>query len=249
VARGQHVDALRSELDRVGDRRVVGHAAVHEGAAFPRDWLEHTRDGGAGEDRIEYPAARKTKLLAGHHVHCDHAAGPASPQAPRIRRNARSGAADRTQGRGGRGHQGSRAGPSGVEREYLPATQLAPDPREALSGRGRLGARWDLGPVERARGGPHDHIRLDVALVERPQHPDLNRAPDNTKATVGCFLRVTICCAAVPAIPTPPRPAVFSRLRRWGDRRPRRDGSRASDGRCGARRRSRRSRAASSAGQ
>ena len=71
MARGQHVDALRSELDRVGDRRVVGHAAVHEGAALPRDGLEHTRDGGARKDRVEYRAVRETELLAGHHVHRD----------------------------------------------------------------------------------------------------------------------------------------------------------------------------------
>jgi hypothetical protein len=177
VARGQHVDPLRSELDRVGDRRVVGHAAVHEGAAFPRDGLEHTRDGSAGEDRTEYPAARKTKLLAGHHVHRDDVqrdphllellafdvTRDQTPQ-PRLGDEVVAGAKEAEQAR------------DRVDREHLPATQAAPDTREALSGRSCLRAGGDVGAIERASGRAHDQIGRDVALVERTQHADLNRS-------------------------------------------------------------------------
>ena len=52
----QHVDALRPELDRVRDRRVVGHAAVHERCGLPtRTGGEDGRDGGAGQDGVEPP--------------------------------------------------------------------------------------------------------------------------------------------------------------------------------------------------
>jgi len=149
----------------VGDRRVVGNAAVHEGAALPRDGLEHTRDRGAGEDRIEYPAARKTKLPAGNHVHRDDVqrdrhllkrltfdvARDQAPQ-PRLGDEVVAGTEESEQAR------------DRVDGEHLSATQAAPDPREALGGRCRLGARGDVSTIERAT----DELkRITPELVER----------------------------------------------------------------------------------
>src|SRR5215218_10173848 len=63
-----------------------------------------------------------------------------------------------------------------VEREDVAATQRAPDGRQLVGGRNSLRARGDEGSVERARGRADDQVRADVALVERAQHADLDRA-------------------------------------------------------------------------
>jgi hypothetical protein len=177
IAGGEDVDALGAELERVGDRRVVGDPAVHEDAVGPWHRRQHAGKGGAAEDRLDDRPAREAQLLAGDDVDGDDverdrhvlelaALDVALEQPPQARLGdemiARADEAEQARER--------------VERERLSAAQPAPDVAERVGGRRGLRTGGDERAVQCPGGRAHDEVRDDLALVERAQHPDLDRA-------------------------------------------------------------------------
>ena len=175
VPGGQHVDLLRSQLDGVGDRRVVGHASVHQLPVPPLHGRQHARDRRARHDGLHKWALGEQQLLAGHDVDRHHVQGNRQLLEVVVlnvlgHEPAEAGVGDEM---GARTEEAQQAG-QGVERKNLSAVQSSPDGAELI---GRIGHRWalcDEGPIDRAGGGRHDQVGLDPMLVQRAQHADLD---------------------------------------------------------------------------
>ena len=169
--------ACSAELDGVGDRGVVGDAAVHQRAVLPAHGRHDAGDRSARQDGIDDRTVGEAKFLTADDVHGDD-----------VQRDrhlferivldvacdqlAQAGRRDKVIARAEEAEQpGER-----VQREDLPAPQVAPDGGERVGGLHGLGSRGDERAVHRAGRRPDDDVGDDAALVEGVQHPDLDRA-------------------------------------------------------------------------
>ena len=69
---------------------------------------------------------------------------------------------------------------SGLSGEHLAAPDVLPDLGQLVGGVDRLLAGRDEGAVDGARGGGDEQVGRDASLIERAQHPDLDRAESGT---------------------------------------------------------------------
>jgi hypothetical protein len=148
----QDVDLVRAQFERMGERRVVGDAAVDQLTAGPVDRGQDARDRRAGHHRVDQRAIGQPHLLAAQHVGGDHverdervlqALGgrvPADELAePRVRHQMAA-----------RPDEPERAGHR-TDGEHLPAAQAAPYVAQRVRGLHHLGPVGDERPVERTR--------------------------------------------------------------------------------------------------
>ena len=174
---GQYVDLAGAELDGMGDRRVVRDATVHQLTVLPPDRREHGGDGGAGDHRIEERAGGEQQLLAGDHVDGDDVQRDRQvlellgfevlgdePTQSGVRHEV------------GAGAEKAEQAAERVEREDLAALDVVPDRCQVVGGVDGLLPAGDERAVDRPGRGGHDQVGLDAALVEGPQHADLDRA-------------------------------------------------------------------------
>ena len=176
-ARREHIDAVTTELERVADRRVVGDAAVDQLCVLPLHGGEHAGNGSTGQYRVERRPLGEAALAAAKEIDGDDVEGDRrllepvelelgvdqSPQRP-IR--------DEVVAAPGEADEGGRE----VEGKDLRAAHPAPDLGEPMGRRGRLATGGDVGAVDRPDRGSDDHVGRNSALVERLQHPRLDRA-------------------------------------------------------------------------
>ena len=177
VAGREHVDALGAERDRVRDRRVVRHAAVHQRAVPPRHRRQDAGHAALAEHGLEDRPGREPELLAGEDVDGDDVQRDRQVLEARgldVALDQR--AAGRTRDEMVTGADESEQAGERVERERLPAAQAAPDLPERVGGRDGLRPGRDERAVERAGRRPDDEVRRDAALVEGAEHPDLDGA-------------------------------------------------------------------------
>jgi hypothetical protein len=168
VAGGEDVDLVRPELDGMGDRRVVGDAAVDQVHAAPRHRLEDARDGGARRDRVDRRSLGKADLAPAVEVDRDHVQGD-----PRVLETLDLEVAAQHPEHAGVGHEvvaspdeADEAG-HGVDGKDLGAAHASPHLGELVGRLIGLRAGRDEGPVERAGRGPDDEVGRDAVLVQR----------------------------------------------------------------------------------
>ena len=123
----------RAELDRVGDRRVVGHAAVHQRAVLPAHRRQNGGDRGAGHDGLERPGRCESRssspVMTSTATTCSGIGSSSSALVLDVAcdQPAQAGVGDQVVAGAEEAEQpGER-----VEREDLSAPQSAPDARRA----------------------------------------------------------------------------------------------------------------------
>jgi hypothetical protein len=97
-----------------------------------------------------------------------------------------------------------------VQREHLPAFQVAPDGGERVGSGDGLGPGRDERAVHRAGGRPDDQVRRDATLGQGPQHAGLNRAeagaPRENERDLGSVGAGHMKCASSAAAVLPANP-------------------------------------------
>jgi hypothetical protein len=150
VAGGQDVDLVGAELDRMGERGVVGHAAVHQAPALELDRREDSGDGGAGHHRVDSGTTGQAQLLTAEHVSGDHVQRRAhllQPPDPHVTSDQATEVAI--------GHQviaapdESHEAGERVAGKHGAPTQVAPDPTQLRRSLDPWMARGDEGAVDR----------------------------------------------------------------------------------------------------
>jgi hypothetical protein len=173
----QHVDALGAQLDRVGDRSVVGDPAVDQQSSLAPNRRQDAGNRGGGEHGVGHRAVREAQLLAAEQVVGDHVQRDRGLFEMLVLQVPRDQLAQSTIGDqmvGAAGHAAEQC--AGVGGKDVLAAQPPPHRRQLLGrGHGRR-PRGDEGRVQRPGRGADEHVGDDPALVDRPQHPDLERS-------------------------------------------------------------------------
>lgn len=158
-------------------RRVVTHTPVDQQPPVKRHRREHARDRGGRHHGIDDRAGRDAQLASADEVGDDHVQGHAGVLEP-VKARVTGDQPAQVAIRHDVTPASSEAKQSGqwAEREDRAAVKPAPNVPELAGSLHRRLARGDERSVDRAGGGPDDHVGSDPTLEQGLQHPDLDCA-------------------------------------------------------------------------